>query len=179
MMFVKRPPAAVLDRLLAEARSATPTFSEAFGYRHDLDEVRLGNDEGVFDRAVSAVRSWQAQLGAGVEVHPSSSTVADGETVLLLIHAAGLWTVAPCRIVSVDDGPDRFAFAYATLPGHPERGEATFVVQRDADGVVFRVESSSRPVALLPRLARPLTRRIQRRVTLEYLASIERAARVA
>ena len=179
MMFVRRPPAAVLDRLLAEARSATPMFSEAPGYRHDLDEVRLGNDEGVFDRAVSAVRSWQAQLGAGVEVYPTQNSVVDGDTVLLLIHAAGLWTVAPCRVVSVDDGPDRFAFAYATLPGHPEQGEATFAVRRGADGVVFRVESASRPVGLLPRLVRPLTRRIQRRVTLEYLAAIERAAHVA
>jgi uncharacterized protein (UPF0548 family) len=68
---------------------------------------------------------------------------------------------------------DRFEYAYATLPGHPEQGEVSFAVIRGADDeVVFRVASLSRPVVPLARLAKPLTRRIQRRVTLGYLSSI-------
>jgi uncharacterized protein (UPF0548 family) len=96
--------------------------------------------------------------------------------VLLLIRAAGLWAAAPCRVVYVRDEPGRFDFAYATLPGHPEQGEAYFSVIRLADGeVVFRVASFSRPVDRLARLARPLSRRIQRRVTLRYLMAIKTA----
>jgi uncharacterized protein (UPF0548 family) len=186
VLFVRRPTGGTLDRLLGVARAGRPTYAEvgateeeAFpgGYRHDEDELRLGGGEDRFVRAVSAVRGWQAQLGAGVEVVPAGARVVDGQTVLLLIRAAGLWTVAPCRVVYVREEADRFAFAYGTLPGHPEQGEVSFSVTRGAEGeIVFRVASFSRPVDRLARLARPLSRRIQRRVTLEYLSSIKRAA---
>ena len=185
MFFLRRPTAATLERLLAEARSARATYAEIGatargewpqGYRHDVDELELGSGSDVFTRAVSATRSWRAQLGAGIEVVPSGAEVAEGEVVLLLIRAAGLWAVAPCRVVYVHDEPDRFDFAYATLPGHPERGEASFSVIRRPDGeVVFRVASFSRPVDLFARLGRPWSRRIQRRVTLRYLTAIRSA----
>ena len=146
------------------------------GYRSDRDVILLGQGEEVFARAIAAVRRWQAQRGAGIEVIPDGASVADGDTTLLLIRALGLWTVAPCRVVYVHDEADRFAFAYGTLPGHPEEGEASFVVTRLADGdVEFRVASFSRPVAPLARASKPLTRRIQRRVTLSYLAAIKAA----
>ena len=41
--------------------------------------------------------------------------------------------------------------------------------------MVFRVASFSRPVDRLARLAKPLARRIQRRVTLRYLNSLRDA----
>ena len=185
-MYIKRPSTETLDRLLAEARQATPTYAHVgatkgdswpAGYRADRDEVLLGRDGEIFDRAVAAVRRWQAQRGAGIEVIPEDASVAEGETTLLLIHALGLWTVAPCRVVYVQDEPELFAFAYATLPGHPEEGEASFAVARLADGQVqFRVASFSRPVAPLARISRPLARRVQRRITLGYLSAIASAS---
>jgi uncharacterized protein (UPF0548 family) len=187
VLFIRKPSAATLDRLLADARRNAPTYAQIGatneglvpeGYRSDSDSVSLGRGGDVFEHAVAAVRRWQAQRGAGVEVSPSDATVVEGETTLLLIRALGLWTVAPCRVLYVQEQPDRFAFAYATLPGHPEEGEASFVVARLDDGEVqFRVASFSRPVDLLARIARPLTRRIQRRITLKYLAAIEAASR--
>jgi uncharacterized protein (UPF0548 family) len=185
MFFLRRPKGGTLERLLVEARSADATYAEIgatagdewpAGYWHDIDELVLGNGPDLFARAVSAARSWDAQLGAGIEVVPPWAAVAEGEVVLLLIRAAGLWAVAPCRVVYVHEEPDRFGFAYATLPGHPEQGEASFSVIRLPSGeVVFRVASFSRPVGLLGRLARPLSRRIQRRVTLRYLTAIKTA----
>lgn len=185
MLFVKRPSARVLDRLLDQAQERSPTFAEVgatagsdvpAGYRRDVDEVGLGSGYEVFERAVTAVRSWEAQRGAGVDVVPADVSVAVGKTFLLLIRAAGLWTVAPCRVVSVSDDADHFRFAYATLPGHPEQGEAVFeVYQRVGGEVVFEVASFSRPVDPFARLAKPLTRRIQRRVTLRYLSAIRSA----
>jgi len=41
---------------------------------------------------------------------------------------------------------DEIGFGYGTLPGHPARGEESFVVHRDAAGEVwFTVTSFSRP----------------------------------
>jgi len=185
VFFVRRPSADALDRLLRQARAAEVTYAEVgstrdtewpSAYRHDVDEAVVGNGPIAFDRTVAALCSWQAHTGAGVEVVPHGATVAEGETALLVIPAAGLWTVAPCRVVYVVEEPGSFRFAYGTLPGHPEQGEASFALTRSAEGeVVFRLASFSRPVDPLARLAKPLSRLIQRRFTLRYLAAMREA----
>ena len=185
MLFVRRPSPETLERLLRQAREADLTYAEVgatrggdrpSGYRPYVDDRLLGHGRGVFDSAVSALRSWQAHLGAGIELVPHGAVVADGDSVLLLIRAAGLWTVAPSRVVYVVDEPHSFRFAYGTLPGHPECGEASFAVSRnEKDEVFFRVASFSRPVDRLARLAKPLARPIQRRVTLRYLDALREA----
>jgi uncharacterized protein (UPF0548 family) len=187
MLSVKRPSSAVLDHLLEEARAAAPSYSDVgatdggswpAGYRRDADRVSLGNGHDVFERAASAVRGWGAQLGVGIGVIPEGAPIADGQTVLLLIRAIGLWTASPCRIVYVREDAERFRFAYGTLPGHPEEGEVSFDVSRHPGGeVVFSVESFSRPADPVARIAKPLTRKIQRRVTRGYLRAIQDAAR--
>jgi uncharacterized protein (UPF0548 family) len=73
----------------------------------------------VFARAVGALRGWQAQIGAGIQVFPGGARVEDGGTVVLVLPAGGLWASAPSRVVYVDEGSGGFAFAYGTLPGHP------------------------------------------------------------
>jgi uncharacterized protein (UPF0548 family) len=122
------------------------------------------------------LRQWKAHTGAGTQVFPQGAPVAEGEVALLLIHAAGLWTVAPFRIVYVVEEPGLFRFAYGTLPGHPEQGEASFaIVRSETDEVSFRLASFSRPVDPLARLAKPMSRRIQRRYTLRYLDAMRSA----
>jgi len=187
VLFIRKPSAATIHRLLTEARRAAPTYAHIGatkegvlpdGYRTDSDLVSLGRGREAFERAVAAVRGWQAQRGAGIEVSPPDAAVVEGDTTLLLIRALGLWTVAPCRVLYVQEEPDHFAFGYGTLPGHPEQGEVAFTVARLEDGeVLFSVASFSRPVDPLARIAKPLTRRIQRRVTLKYLAAVEAASR--
>lgn len=182
MLRFMRPSAADLARLLAEAKAADLSYPEVGatkdpslpdGYRIDRYERQLGSHETVVERAAEALRDWQAHLGAGVGVVPDGARVAVGETVLLLVKAAGLWAVAPCRVVYVVDEPNRFVFAYGTLPGHPEQGEAAMIVERkEAGGVVFRIESFSRPVDALARLGSPVTRVIQRRVTSRYVQAL-------
>jgi uncharacterized protein (UPF0548 family) len=81
--------------------------------------------------------------------------------------------VAPCRVVYVVDEPDRFVFAYGTLPGHPEQGEVAMIVERhEGAGVVFRIVSFSRTVDPVARLGSPVTRLIQRRVTGRYVQAL-------
>ena len=80
---------------------------------------------------------------------------------------------APCRIVGVIDEPNRWGFAYGTLPGHPEQGEESFHVRRTAGGEVsFEIVAFSRPAALLARLGSPVARIVQARVTRAYLEGV-------
>ena len=71
-----------------------------------------------------------------------------------------------CRIVSLTDESEpvrRFGFTYATLPGHVEMGEESFVVEWDLeDRVWYEIHAISRPRFWLARLVYPWTRFIQR-----------------
>jgi uncharacterized protein (UPF0548 family) len=118
----------------------------------------------VFVRAVDALNNWRAHIGAGAEISPNGARVEDGSTVVLLLRVGGLWATLPCRVIYVDETAEGFAFAYGTLPGHPETGEVAFRIDREAgsDEIVFRIVSFSRTVDPLARLASPVTRRIQR-----------------
>jgi uncharacterized protein (UPF0548 family) len=187
VLRVRRPADSEIDRLLTEAREAGPTYPEVgatrdahlpTGYRHDFYERRLSSGEAVFDRAVVALRAWQAQIGAGARIFPHGAQVAGGSTVVLLIRVGGLWAALPCRVVYVDDSPEGFAFAYGTLPGHPERGEVAFRIERSvgSDDIFFRIVSFSRTVDPLARLASPITRLIQQRVTRRYVSAIAEAS---
>jgi uncharacterized protein (UPF0548 family) len=126
---VRRPSAAEVERLLAVASRAEPTYPEVgatrggrlpSGYRHDRYERGLGRGEEVCEGAAAAVRAWQAQVGAGVEIFPQGARAGDEDTVGLLVRVLGLWATLPCRVLYVEEDPDRFAFAFGTLPGHPE-----------------------------------------------------------
>lgn len=189
MLRFTRPSVDDLRGLLAGAKAADLSYPEVSatkdsplpaGYRLDRYERRLSSHETVFERAVEALRGWQAHVGAGVEIAPGDARVTVGETVLLLVRTAGVWAVAPCRVVYVVDEPNWFSFAYGTLPGHPEQGEAAMIVERnEIGGVVFRIVSFSRTVDPLARIGSPVTRLIQRRVTNRYVQALATASELA
>ena len=52
----------------------------------------------------------------------------------MAIPAGPLSVTSTTRIVEVIDEPDRFGFTYATLPHHPEDGEESFIISRNAEG---------------------------------------------
>jgi uncharacterized protein (UPF0548 family) len=171
-----------LQSLLDRARTSRPTYESTGatkgslpdGYRHDRHEQALEGPD-AFDRAKLGLTRWQAHGGAGVRVFPGGP-VADGDTVLVLLRFGPLQVIAPCRVVYVIDEPDRFGLAYGTLPGHPEVGEESFVVERDTDGTgaMFRITAFSRPAGFLPRLAAPVTRALQLRVGRRYADAMRR-----
>jgi uncharacterized protein (UPF0548 family) len=79
---------------------------------------------------------------------------------------------AVCRVVYVVDEPDRVGFAYGTLPGHPESGEESFILER-LDGVTrFSVRAFSRPATQLARFGGPVTSLAQRIMTARYLVAV-------
>jgi uncharacterized protein (UPF0548 family) len=176
--------AAVAEALAASAAAEVTygpvgvTLGEARlpGYRTDQYEAELGRGAGVFARAVAGLRAWAAHRGAGVRVEPPDAPLEEGTTVVVVTRLGPASVLAACRVVAVVDEPDRFGFAYGTLPLHPESGEEAFLVERGPDDAVrFRVVAVSRPAHPLARLGAPVTRLVQRRVTSRYLEGLRRA----
>lgn len=180
-----RAPDAKLLQLHREAKASDLTYASVGITRHTdiphdglrIDRWSIPLDADGFERGRTALRAWRAHVGVGARVIPAHAPLAVGQTVVVAIGLPGFTAVAPCRIVWVDDEPDRFGFAYGTLRGHPERGEESFVVRRSGDAVTFEITAASRAAALLPRFGAPLTRLIQRRVTQGYLSALAEACR--
>lgn len=166
-----------LGEIARQAEASEPTYHEVgaslsdvlpAGYRHDRYERALAKGEDVYDRAVEGLRTWVAHTSAGLTVAPDRAPEL-GTTVALAAPLGPLTAIAICRVVAIVDEPNRSGFAYGTLPGHPERGEEAFVVEREAGCATFKIVAFSRPAELLAHLGGPLTRRIQRNTTKRYL----------
>ena len=175
MISLRRPDTATIDRYLAQVATTAPTHlpgdpsGDMIVEHHEVD---LGNGDGVWERAQAAVTTWAAQRGASMSVTPGDAPVV-GATVVVTTRQAGLWVLAPCRIVDVVDDGDRAGFTYATLPGHPERGVESFTVVRDVDGAVrFEIDVVFRPATLLAKLSGPIGTWLQRRGTRRYLDAV-------
>ena len=130
------------------------------------------HDADAFDSMAERLMTWQVHEDAGLGVAASAGRVQTGAVVELRIGPPPLQVRAPCRVVYVVDEPDRVGFAYGTLDGHPERGEESFFVERDAGEARFTIVAFSRPATTLARVGGPLTRLVQDRVTERYLHAI-------
>lgn len=138
------------------------------GYRV-LHRTRALPRNADFTAAARDLLRWQVQRRAGLRVAASDLRVRPGGVVVLGL----LGVKAPCKVVSVTDEADRQGFAYGTLPGHPVRGEESFLLERVADGrVTFTIRAFSRPAGLLSRLAGPLGRWAQDVITRRYLGAL-------
>ncbi len=161
-------------------RQAGATLGGALppGYVHDHESADLGPfDPATFDRAAAALRSWQIQAGAGLQIYPDDP-VTDGATFALTIRLpAGAYVLAAGRVVFVLDEPDRRGFGYGTLPAHPEQGEESFILARRGDRMYFDITAFSRPRHRLARFAKPVSRLLQRQTTRRYIAAMREVAR--
>ena len=96
--------------------------------------------------------------------------LAPGDTALLGI---GLGIRFPVRVIYVVDEPRRRGFAYGTLPGHPEDGEESWVVeQRDDESVWITVRAFSRPATRWWWAVYPVLRLFQEYYTRRYLRAL-------
>jgi uncharacterized protein (UPF0548 family) len=170
-----------VEAQLAKARRSAPNYVEVGasrdrelppGYHHVRVRERIG-DETTFDRAVIGLRTWAAHEGAGLRIYPHDPVVPDA-TVVAVTFLGFVQLVAPCRIVAVFKEPDLFGFSYGTLPGHPEIGEESFVLERFDDATYFTVSAFSRPVDILARLSGPIGRKVQLSVTRRYVQALRR-----
>ncbi len=89
----------------------------------------------------------------------------------------GPFTV-PCEVVYVIDEPMRAGFGYGTLPGHQEKGEEAFLVERDLeDQVWFTVVAFSRPAKWPTIVAGPLAVLVQQAYARVLGRSLRRLSR--
>ena len=145
------------------------------GYDHDFNSIILGEGEAVWAAAREAVRQWQMFPAGWTSIRPANAPIRAGAVVAMMARVLGAWWLNSCRIVYVLDDDRQFGFAYGTLPGHVERGEELFLVDRTADGRVrYSIRAFSRPRHWLARLGYPLVRVYQRRFRRDSKASMLR-----
>jgi uncharacterized protein (UPF0548 family) len=185
-MFSFRRPSQVQVDAVLEAVSGKPFAYPSVGQTGDSETlqagwtvdrsvIELGRGVDLFERARAAIQRWvMFQLG-WVSIYPAP--VAVGAEVAVLARVPGLWVLNTCRVVYVVDEPQRYGFAYGTLPTHVERGEERFLVRHDPldDSVWFEILAVSRPNHWLAVLGYPYVRRLQRRFGRDALAAMTRA----
>lgn len=137
------------------------------GYHHLLVREVLGRGDEAFEVAAQRVLTWQMHERAGLRVEATDPAVVAGAHAVVTVPLGPVRLTAPVRVVHVVREPDRAGFSYGTLPGHPERGEEGFYVDRAADGTVTAtIIAFSQPDRWFTRLAGPvavLAQRLQAR----------------
>jgi len=151
------------------------------GYTVDHNRIKLGQGQETYERAMSALRSWQQFNLGWVTVVPPGEPLEVGTAVAVLAKVFGCWSLNAARIVYViDEGQaqrTRFGFAYGTLPDHVERGEERFTVEWHADDSVwYDIYAFSRPKHPLARIGFPITRMLQKRFVRDSLAIMKAAS---
>jgi uncharacterized protein (UPF0548 family) len=153
--------------------TATGDYPSGFDVDHRRTEIGLGDD--CFRRACEAIRNWrQFDLG-WVRATPTDTPLAAEALVAVSAKFGGVCTTNAARIVYVVDEPQRFGFAYGTLPRHVEQGEERFLVELVDGRVYYDILAFSRPRHLLARLGYPLMRRLQKRFGRDSAAAMRRA----
>ncbi len=123
-------------------------------------------------------------LGAPIAPEPTDSDevvygaegyelIAPGDTAELTAPSWLGGLSLPCRVIYVIDEPKRKGFAYGTLPGHPECGEESFIVDQTDDGSVWlTIRAFSRPSAWQWWVLYPFLRLAQELFTRRYFRSL-------
>lgn len=147
------------------------------GFGALLVQRRLGHGEQLLRAATEALLTFVVLRDAGLAVAATSPRAAPGVTLVQTLGIGPVGLLAPCRVAWAAEDGDRRGFSYATLAGHPEQGEESFLVRRTDDGaILLTVSSVSRPASLAARAAGQVTRAVQRRQVQRYLDAVTRAA---
>ncbi len=178
------PSGSELQRLLSAAADSPLTYDHvgstlSVGHPRPSERSRStvldGRGDSRFRRAVEGLRLWLPQRHLGGFVHPPDAPLAFGTNVLVVLRIGPFAVVAPDRVVAVVDEPDRFGFAYGTLEGHAERGEESFLLERQESGAIrYTIRVDARPATLPARLAHPAVLGVQRWALGRYLDAIRR-----
>ena len=137
------------------------------GYTVDHNQIQLGVGADAYERAKNAVRQWKMFDVPWINLCWPDTPIEPGANVALLASHLGFWSINPARIVYVVDQlgpPQRFGFAYGTLPDHSEIGEERFTVEFNPDDqtVWYEIHAFSRP-GKLARIGYPFARMLQKR----------------
>lgn len=151
------------DRMEARLRRASFTYDEVgatawtvlpTGYGHLERWRNLLDTE--FESAAARLMAWRIHEAAGLRVSASDQRVAPDAVVEMSLGPRWMGVRAMCRVAYVINEPDRIGFAYGTLPGHAERGEESFILDRRDGSPRFTVRAFSEPASRLARVAGPI-----------------------
>ncbi|MFJ2032758.1 DUF1990 family protein [Streptosporangium sp. NPDC087985] len=147
---------------------ASSTGTAPAGYRVLRYRRRLGPGTAL-DHAAESLLTWQVHARLGLRPVASAPRAAPGVTVVCGLGAGPVRLLIPCRVVWVAEEENRAGFAYGTLPGHPESGEESFLLERAGDGRVwFTVQAFTRPGRWYTRVAGPATALVQQAFARAY-----------
>lgn len=182
MLTFFKPTAAQVQRFIQQEFDLPHSYPEVGhtrldaavqGYNNDFNFIELGSGEAVWEAAKTAMRQWRMFPGGWAYVAPADTPIEQGRVVAMAARVLGMWWLNSCRIVYVLDEEHRFGFAYGTLPGHAERGEELFMVEKTADGSVrYVLKAFSWPRHWAARLAYPVARAYQRKFVRDSKAAM-------
>jgi|SRR5580658_3327654 uncharacterized protein (UPF0548 family) len=153
------------------------------GYVVDHNRIQLGKGRIVFERAKNAIKQWKMFDIAWLELFWPSAPIEGGATIAVAVSHLGFWSLNAARIVyQVEEhgAPEKYGFAYGTLPDHAEMGEERFTVEfhPDDESVWYDLYAFSRPCPLA-RLAYPYTRTLQKKFAADSKLAMQKAVRQA
>lgn len=164
-----------VERFISEQRHSNFSYREVgatgselpASYNVDRNRVLLGEGEAVWNRAVYAIKRWEMFHIPWIRLCWPTSPIEVGTDVAVEVRHYGFCSLNACRIVYVINEPGavwRYGFAYGTLTEHAESGEERFTVEWDKlkDEVWYDILAFSRPHKILPKIAYPLSRSLQR-----------------
>ena len=138
------------------------------GFNHDKNRVYLGHGKAIFEQGKASIRQWQMFPPSWTRIFPKNAPIEKGQNVGMAFRLFGLWWINSCRIVYTIDTPQKYGFAYGTLPRHVEKGEELFMIEMLEDGSVwYKIEAFSRPNYWFIWLAYPLARYFQGQFVLD------------
>jgi uncharacterized protein (UPF0548 family) len=150
------------------------------GYNHLHRRMRIGSGGQAFELAGAAVLEWRMHAGMHVRPRADWPRAEPGARVTLFLGVGRLSLTAPCEVVWMVDEPRRKGFAYGTLPGHPECGEESFIVDWTKDDFVWlTITAFSTGGRWFTRAAGPLVVPLQNAYALGCGAVLRRLIRLA
>jgi uncharacterized protein (UPF0548 family) len=149
------------------------------GYSVDHNRIHLGYGAHTFERAKLAIKGWKMFDIPWISLCWPDVPIERGASVAVVVSHLGFWSMNACRIVYTieeKESPERFGFAYGTLPDHGEIGEERFLVEFNSEdqSVWYDLLAFSRP-SRWARVAYPFTRALQKRFARESKAAMLRA----
>lgn len=145
-------------------------------YNVDHNRIIIGRGDEDWEKAKEAVRNWKMFGMPWVELCWPETPIREDETVAILIHHFGFYSLNAAQIVYAIDEWNRFGFAYGTLADHGESGEERFSVKMDSETgeIWYDLYAFSKPNQLFARLGYPLTRMLQKRFAHDSKAAMLR-----
>lgn len=179
--------AAARDELSYPEHGATLRGGIPKNYNVDANRVQLGTGIEVWERAKTALESWRMFDIGWVRLLHCEEPIAPGQTVLIVAHTFGVYSVSASRILErVSEAQpgtkgiiQRWGFCYGTLKHHVESGEERFLIEhhlRD-HSIWYSLLAFSRPQHWFAKLGYPAARAMQRRFARDSMRAMVRAVR--